>query len=285
MAIFPPTRRRRAKILGVGGGLLGVLSLVICAQYFGLRCNRSPDVMVFAPDDWSELRGPTEILTLVETSQYLIRRAGSDADVEVEDWDYFLLDIEKRNLELVDPTLWEEEPEVKSDCAQILPINLRLGRSQVDVSAMYRRLHSLQKAGPRLIKTKLAPSTRRRALRHVEMASAPQESTVPQPGLSHSDEESFASVISAKLDWQLSIGFLGTVKGSARQHYHQILSLDDFTFRGKAVRIPMVTAGPPFSPGRDYLENVCWTADERYIILIGRYTLCVLPTGLHDTGD
>ncbi len=286
MAIFPPSKRRRAKILGVGGGLLCILALFACATLYGVRCNRSREVLVFVPDGWAGLHGNIQLTTIVDGSQYILRRAHSNDDSGDEEWAYFRLDVVKRELHVATPPNWCFDPERTVDCQDTIPLNARLGPMGLSVSKIYTRTHALKKAGARLISIVFSPSVRR-VWAYSRLQGPPIDGDVASDRreVSGRRSENLASIVSAVPDWQLSVGFFGTVKGSSRQHYHQILSLDDFTFRGKALRIPMVTAGPPFSPGRDYLENVCWTADERYVILIGRYTLCVFPTGLHETGD
>jgi len=87
-------------------------------------------------------------------------------------------------------------------------------------------------------------------------------------------------VVSADAEIELSLIMGGGGRlGSQRQHYHQVASLKEEAWVGEPLRIPMVTrlAGREAKPGRDYLVDICWSADERYVVYVGRRSLCIVP--------
>ena len=69
--------------------------------------------------------------------------------------------------------------------------------------------------------------------------------------------------------------------GADGQHFHELLSLTDFTRVGEPVRLPMRT--------KDIVSlNSCWSPDERYVVYadFSRYrVLSIVPIDVALLGD
>lgn len=65
---------------------------------------------------------------------------------------------------------------------------------------------------------------------------------------------------------------------SSRQHYHQLLSLEDFSWIGDPLRIPFVTKMNGATPkvGKDLLTGVGWSYDERFVVYTGKVSFCIV---------
>ena len=74
--------------------------------------------------------------------------------------------------------------------------------------------------------------------------------------------------------WGLSSG------GSSRPHILQVVWLKHGTIVGHAWRLPTATRvkkGRKPRPGRDKLVCAVWSADERFVVYVGKKSLCIVP--------
>jgi hypothetical protein len=77
--------------------------------------------------------------------------------------------------------------------------------------------------------------------------------------MSESPSERFAAVLSADGERRESLMPFSGPGGADGQHFHELLSLADFTRVGEPVRLPMTT--------KDIVSlTSCWSPDERYVV-------------------
>jgi len=270
--------------------------LLVAAGVYWSWAHIASDVKTFAPDGWAALEGHTELMVFPDRDVLVIRRAkareemlssspsGREQDDEAQPWLYYEYDPAAETLERVSSERWNSSHGHITRCARGgLPSYIQFDARSVYVTDFTKEMKHLMKEGRRRIRWALSPS--------VEACStdtwSPPEERLAQLTRCMSElraagagffEKSFVLLLSADPDEQMSLmGHI--VQGSRRQHYHQVASLKEGAWVGEPLRIPMVTrlAGREARPGRDYLVDICWSADERYVVYVGRTSLCIVP--------
>jgi len=207
-------------------------------------------------------------------------------------WSYYKYDPAAETIEIVSSDHWNNAQVYITRCG----IEVAALFVQFDTQSVYgvdfnKKMKTFLKKGTKSIRWVLSPS--------VEACSTDEWSPLDERLAEHRRciadrrasgpgfvEKPMVVLVSADPDMQMGGLMGGMVRGSSRQHYHHVVSLADATLVGKRLRIPMVTrlAGRQAKPGRDKFVDICWSADERYVVYIGRTSLCVVPVE-HDENN
>ena len=254
------------------------------------------DVKVFKPPVWSWLEGRTDLMTFPDRNLLLLRRIrsgeplrrfvpsdeaaaemvrageagkklrrarrplphGYESEKEVRSIYYYEYDPSLDELKEVDAGAWDTEHGSVSVCYAV-------GRSPF---------------GPSPLPPPLTTAGWER-VRPARDRATGEEGVFWR--VSPSGEQ--VSILSADRELFGSTGLLGggPTRGSSRQHHHEVFALDGNNKVGRTLRVPMISYFADSilvweAPRGDKLVAAGWSADERFVVYVGRTSLCIVPT-------
>jgi len=250
-------KSRRAKVIVLASSAIAVVTIV--TVLWVRHALLMKDVVLLVPEGWADLAGPVEVMTTAKKDVLFVRRARqavedgeTTSDLALTDWQYYRCDIALHNTERIGAGAWRDED---------------------------GRITSFHFEPIKNVRVRPVVGS---ALLEVGGVAVPLAAAMPC-GYFVSPSGRLLAVPTAKPQGSLGGAWLGGYTPfSSKQHYHQTARLTDPVIVGRALPIPMVTRlnGRKPTPGKDQMEAIIWSADERFVVYAGSTSLCIVRVKL-----